>query len=97
VRRLVEEARGALDADLDDPAVRRAGDQAAQPALLVDQRGVVFEHPGPLALLDVGAVAYLEDHTVDAGALQEVTQGQAGHASADDRHAPGLCVHDHRL
>ena len=44
----------------------------------------LFEQPGTLPVLDVGAVAGLQDDGVHARAVEELRQQQAGGTGADD-------------
>jgi hypothetical protein len=61
-----------------------AGEAIANFELLEQLDGVVFEQSGSDALLDVLAGVGLEDDRLDALALQQQREGQAGWTSADD-------------
>ena len=52
--------------------------------------GVVLEHPGAHALLDVLLAPVFEDDRVDAGQGEELREHQAGRSGADD---PDLALH----
>jgi hypothetical protein len=70
-----------VDAAVLDPLGVHPG---GQPELTQQLGDVVLEHPGPLAGLDVGTAAVLDDHRVDPGPGEKLAQQQPGGPGADD-------------
>ncbi len=78
---------GEQDAAVDQPLAA----QAIGHAQLVEQLdSALLQHAGAHAVLDVRAAAVLEHDRLDALAVQQVRQDQAGRAGPDDG---DLCVH----
>ena len=77
----------AVEAQLDAVVDEALGVHPLADADLVHQvHRALLEHAGAHALLDVLAVARLEDHGLDAPQLQQPAEHQAGGAASDDRH-----------
>ena len=82
-----------LDAVMHEPLALEA---LAHPHLLEQVDGPLLEHPGAHALLDVLAVARLEHHRLDPGAVEQLAEHEPGGTGSDDAH---LCPlgHGHSL
>jgi hypothetical protein len=66
----------------------------AEPDLAQQRDGAGLEYPGADATEHVGAALPLQDDALDAVAMENVRQEQAGRTAADDRHL-GSCRRSH--
>ena len=87
----------AVEAQL-DPVVHEPLALEALPHAHLDQQvhGALLEHSGAHALLDVLAVAGLEDHRLDAAQVQQLAEHEPGRARPDDADLSAL-GHGHTL
>ncbi len=79
--------RTALPAQLHAVVDQSFGVQpCCRPGLAQGVDGGLFEDSRPLTLLDVGAIAALQDDAADAGTVEQAGQQQPGGAAPDDSH-----------
>ena len=72
-----------IDAVVHQPLAAHA---RAQPHPLQEGRHIMLHHPGADAPFDVGAAVALEDHRLDAAAVEQMGQQQPCRPGTDDRH-----------